>query len=51
MDRCENLWSNRDWDPVYLSSIFDSEFEDFLDLWSNDMEDSDLLKVVNEIEK
>ena len=30
----ENLWRNRDWDPVYLRQIFDSDFNDFTELWN-----------------
>ena len=28
--------SNLDWDPVYLSRIFESEFEDYSNLWDDE---------------
>ena len=40
-----------DWDPVYLLSIFDSEFNDTSDLWDNIMSDSEILDTVNIMEK
>ena len=45
------LFANRDWDPVYLSSIFDEEFYDFKDLWSAEIQDSDLLIAMENYEK
>ena len=51
MDICDSLLlRNRDWDPAYLASIFDTEFSDCLDLWSSDMEDNELLEVVKHVE-
>ena len=45
----EHLICNRDWDPSYLSQIFDVEFYDFTDMWaSSNVSDSDL---ITEIEK
>ena len=36
---------NRDWDPSYLKSIFDTDFYEYSDLWSNSMDDSEILDV------
>ena len=36
--------SNRDWDPVYLMSIFECDFHDTSDLWVNEMNDLELLE-------
>ena len=41
---------NRDWDPSYLAEIFDSDFYDFSDMWSNEIEDVDLVDSVNKLE-
>ena len=32
----DDLFSNLDWDPAYLSSIFDVDFNDMNDLWQSD---------------
>ena len=45
------LVHNRDWDPSYLSSIFEGDFFDFSDLWINDMDDKELMDSVNEVER
>ena len=42
---------NCDWDPSYLKSIFDVDFYDFNNLWSNTVKDSELVKVVDEVER
>ena len=39
----------RDRDPTYLASIFDTDFCDYSDLWETDMEDNELVKVADEI--
>ena len=44
------LFQNCDLDLVYLASIFDIEFTEYLDLWASNMEDSELLEVVNHVE-
>ena len=41
-DSC--LLANRDWDPVYLSSLFETDFDDFSELWINDINDMELLE-------
>ena len=45
MERCEedNLWVNRDWDPCYLSQIFSEDFNDFTEMWSTDVTDSEIV--------
>ena len=50
-DSDELLLENRDWDPLYLSSIFDSDFCDHSDLWINDMGDQELVGVVEHLER
>ena len=45
-----NLLVNRDWDLLYLSSIFDAEFYDFTEMWCSDITDSDLVTEVNKLE-
>ena len=45
------LWQNRDWDPSYLSTIFDMDFHDFNDLWISNTQDSELVKVAEHVEK
>ena len=49
-DSDELLLENRDWDPLYLSSIFDSDFCDHSNLWINDMGDQELVGVVEHLE-
>ena len=47
----ENLICNRDWDPSYLSQIFDVEFYDFTDMWaSSNVSDSDLITEIEKVE-
>ena len=48
-----NFIENRDWDPLYLSSIFDSDFCEISDLWvdSMDVTDQDLVKHVENVER
>ena len=51
MEKSEvNLWANCDWDPSYLSCIFDVDFDDCSDLWISDVSDSDLLGIVTIME-
>ena len=39
-----DLMSNLDWDPSYLSTIFDVDFNDMSDLWSSSsVSDNDIL--------
>ena len=45
----DDLFSTLDWDPVYLSSIFDQEFNDFTDLWNSCIvSDSKLLEMTSD---
>ena len=44
------LFCNHDWDPLYLRGIFDTEFNDFSDLWCSDINDMDLLSHVEQVE-
>ena len=41
----DDIWLNLDWDPVYLASIFDVDFDDMSDLWRSEsfIEDQELL--------
>ena len=47
-----DFWSDLDWDPVYLASIFDREFDDMSELWnaSGSVSDSDLLQGITSME-
>ena len=45
------LWSNREWDPSYLSSIFDKDFYDFNDLWLSNINDMELLEAGKDVER
>ena len=47
----ELLLRNIDWDPSYLSSIFDTDFSDCSELWVDNMDDSQLLQVVEKTER
>ena len=42
---------NRDWDPSYLSMLFSEDFNDFLDLWSSNMGDKELVNAVEKLER
>ena len=42
------LFCNRDWDPLYLRGIFDTEFNE---LWCSDINDMDLLSHVEQVER
>ena len=44
------LLRNCDWDPCYLSAILEGDFFDYSELWSNYMEDCELLDSVNKLE-
>ena len=42
----DDIFSNLDWDPCYLASIFYREFYDISDLWNEELvSDSELLKM------
>ena len=45
------LWINRDWDPVYLSDIFEEEFDDIESLWSSDVNDLELVSYIENMAK
>ena len=52
MEVMDNLLScNHDWDPAYLSTIFDMDFYEFNDLWTNSVNDSELVDVAKDVEK
>ena len=42
---------NRDWDPVYLSGIFDEEFFDFSDMWRSSVSDGELVSASQKVKK
>ena len=46
-----SLVENRDWDPCYLKDIFDVDFNDSSELWINDIDDMELVKVANDVER
>ena len=48
-DSC--FWSNRDWDPSYLSDIFSQDFYCFDNLWNSNISDCELVKEVENMEK
>ena len=50
LDDC-NLLLYRDWDPAYLASIFDSDFNDNTDLWNNSMDDLEVVHVAKHGER
>lgn len=41
---------NRDWDPSYLSMFFSDDFYVFLELWSLNMGDKELVNAVEKLE-
>ena len=42
----DDLFDNLDWDPVYLSVIFNQDFFDMSELWSDDtVTDGELLEM------
>ena len=45
------LSMHRDWDPLYLQSIFNVDFYDFTELWSGNIKDVELVKAVDDVEK
>ena len=47
----KNLCENLDWDPAYLSSIFDCDFHDISYLWNIEMNDMELMEVVRDVER
>lgn len=48
----DDLISNLDWDPAYLSSIFDVDFNDMNDLWQSDsgVDDTVLASVMDKFD-
>ena len=44
------LVNNLDWDPLYLASIFDVDFDECSDLWESDISDQELLDIVGDME-
>ena len=52
MDISDSVYiRNLDWDPSYLKSIFDIEFDNYSDLWCSEMDDTELVNTVTELEK
>ena len=45
------LFSNRDFDPVYLRGIFDDSFESCSELWANSVDDSVLVDAMENYER
>ena len=45
-----HLWVNRDWDPLYLSLIFDVDFNDFSELWESNITDCDIVTALDSME-
>ena len=43
--------SNQDWDPSYLSELFREEFSDCESLWTDDIQDSDLIIEMERLER
>ena len=43
--------TNLDWDPCYLHELFREDFFEFTELWKSNVEDSDLIKEMNKLEK
>ena len=51
MELCDDLlFRNKDWDPSYLTSIFDQDFYEYSDLWDSNMSDKELLQEVTKID-
>ena len=48
----DDLLTNLDWDPSYLSAIFDEEFNDMSDLWNCDsVSDVDLVCAMESLDR
>ena len=48
----DNLFTNLDWDPLYLASIFDEDFNDMSDLWKHEnISDTELLNAMDGVGK
>ena len=48
---CDALFENLDWDPVYLSVIFDQDFDDFTEMWNSEcVGDEELVISVENLE-
>ena len=45
------LSRNRDWDPGYLRELLQSDFYDFNELWSSNVNDEELVLETNRVEK
>ena len=44
--------ANSDWDPNYLSRIFEQDFDDVSHLWeANSVSDKDMLEVASNVER
>ena len=42
---CGDILLNLDWDPCYLSSIFDEDFYDMSSLWDKQVTDSEMMEI------
>ena len=45
------LWLNRDWDPVYLASVFQPVFFEFKELWNENISEMELVEAAKNVEK
>ena len=46
----EDIFDNFDWDPTYLASVFDVDFNDISNLWEHSLEDHILINVMESFE-
>ena len=48
----ELLWSNKDWDPSYLTDIVTQDFYDFSELWNcGNVPDQVLIKEADKVDR
>ena len=47
----KTLWSNRDWDPSYLSELFKEDFYDFSNMWSSNVTDNEIITETEKVER
>ena len=47
----EFLLENRDWDPVYLSTLVEPDFHDFTDHWKSSIKDNELVNEMERVER
>ena len=46
-----DLCHNMDWDPNYLKDIFQQDFYEFPELWNMNVNENELVKVAENVEK